>query len=184
MAEDELITREEATKRFPISMIELRRRQRLGEIKPVKRGAKNVLFFKLSDVKELYERRVRQKADYTKGEAAAAFKEFEKGKNAIQAVVELAISPEAAESLYITYLSMKGALLLPETTLKQIEAMEIDGPLPLKSPDDLIDLLTGILKLAMPKCPACKTHDARFCKSCAREYGIKKAAQENGTAEL
>lgn len=175
----ELITREEASKRLAISVSEFRRRQRLGEMKSAKKGPKGELLFRATDIEALNDRRLRQKAEYTLEQASQVFEMLKEGATPVDCVIKLKVAPEAVEALMHNYASLNSALYIPAEQLRTINAMDLDGPFPLKTADDLVEALQGISE---PKCAECSKRKSVFCKTCVQE-AIKQAKEKAASTD-
>jgi len=178
---EQVITREEAAKRLAISVSEFRRRQRLGELKAVRKGPKGELLFRVTDIDAINDRRLRQRAEFTLDQAAQVFAKLREGATPIDCVIDLKVAPEAVEALMHNFAALNSALYIPAEQLRIINAMDLDGPFPLKTADDLIEVLRGV---SAPKCVECEKRPSHFCKHCVKEAMKQKMAEAKGEADL
>ncbi len=181
----ELITREEAAMRLGFSIPELRRRERLGQIKYAKKGAHNTYLYNANDVKALADLIGRVRGQYTPAEAAAVFKLLKEGRSNIDCVIEAGVDPVAVEAIAEQYGILSKGFYVSAEVMKRINSMPIDGPLPIVSENDLIEFIGAI---GGAKCLECDKKPRAFCQGCVRE-ALKKARNEGkekaaGTDEL
>lgn len=169
-----LITREEAALRLGFSTGELRRRERLGQIKYVKRGAHGTCLYRVEDVQSLDELLSSQKGAYTIQEAQAVFKLLKEGKSPVECVIEGGVRPDAVEGLVDRYAQMNRCLYITADTLAKINEMVIDGPLPIKSENELLEFFSYI---ESSKCLECGKGARAFCVKCVKAALKKKTAE-------
>jgi hypothetical protein len=171
----ELITREAAALRLSLSTHELRRRERLGQITIHSRnGPHGSALYRLEDIDEL-ERliQLQKEGSYTVQEAQAVFKLLGEGKTPIQCVVEGGVKPEVANKLASVYAEMANAIYITPATIKRINDLVIDGPLPIKTEKDIVDFF---LFVEGARCLECQRRPRAFCTTCVKEALKKKAA--------
>lgn len=177
-----LVTRDEAAKRMCISVIEFRRRQRMGDFVPAKKGLKGEWLFRLSDIELAREKRLMQKDNYTPEMAALVFKTLEEGKTAIQCVIEHAIPPKAMEEIMLAYASLKECIFIKAWTVNEINKLPLDGPFPLRDENDVLVAFRTIAdekESPSAKCLECGKRERQFCKPC-----VKKALDEKLEAKV
>lgn len=175
---DEYLTREEAAHMLSISTSELRRRQRLGDIRAApKRGPRNVVLFKLQDVEYFLEKLQKERASYTSDEAAMVFEAMERGLTPVQCVIELKIKPSIAQALMAAYASLKSGIFLAADELKRINDLDLDGPFPIERS---IDVLEAFQFFASQKCKQCGKRERAVCVTCMKGA----LAKRSGEAEL
>lgn len=182
---EDLVTREEAALRLGFHVNEVRRRERLGQLRPVKRGPHNSFLYRASDVKELAGLIAAQRGDYKPEHAQSVFKLLQEGKTPVDCVILTGVDPQAVEALTNQFAILNKGLHIPAETLKKINALPIDGPLPIETADDLLTFFTDHEKAS---CLECAKKPREFCKSCVQD-AIKSArskavAEASGTDEL
>lgn len=169
-----LISREEAALRLGFSTGELRRRERLGQIKFAKRGAHGMALYRVEDVQSLDELLAAQRGAYTIEEAKRVFKLLEEGKTLVQCVIEGDVRPESVEGIAAKYAALNRSLFISTDVLQKINEMVIDGPLPIKSEGELLEFFTYV---EAQKCMECAKGARAFCVKCVKA-ALKKKANE------
>jgi DNA-binding transcriptional MerR regulator len=181
----ELITREEAALRLGFGVSEIRRRERLGQIKYVKKGAHNTYLYNAEEIRALGEAIANQKGGYTIEDARAVFKLLQEGKTLIECVTEGNVHPDAVENLAHQYATLAKCVFLSTTTLKKINAMAIDGPLPVTNETEMVEFF-AFLETQM--CLECAKKPRAYCKACVhntiRAAKAKATSVAEGTDEL
>jgi len=171
----QLLTREEAAKRIRLSVGEFRRLQRLKEIMPATKGSRKELLFRVQDVDNLVKHSSPSKSvEYAPAEASMVFEAMSRGLSAIQCVIELSLRPPVVEALAVLYSSMNLALYIPAPVVEAITRMDLDGPLPLKTPEDLLEVLRILVGR---RCLSCGERAPHLCKVCVKKL-VKKAEAE------
>jgi hypothetical protein len=98
--------------------------------------------------------------------AKLVFGELEKNQSAVQIVLTLGIHPEIVKTICASYADLKGGLLLTMETKQAIEALPLQGELPITSCSHLIKVLQKSIGVPIP-CARCGTQKARLCVGCA-----------------
>lgn len=180
-----LISREEAALRLGFSVGELRRRERLGQIKHTKKGAHNTYLYAAEDVQSLADAIANQRGGYTAAEASIVFKLLAAGKTLVDCVIEGGVRPEAVEGIALQYAQLSKTLIITASALSKINAMTVDGPMPINSEAELIEMFEFMEK---QKCFECGKGERTFCKSCVHKtikaVQAKAVAVANGTDDL
>lgn len=183
-----LLNREQAASRLGISVTEFRRRQRLGEFRPVKKGEKNELLFSLGDIEIAREKGMNMRAiadqEYTNEEASVVFAALAEGKSAVHCVVELHVAPRAVEAIVEAYTALTGGLWIPATMVAEFNKMPLDGPMPIKTPGDFKDVIEAMLAATQVTCMECNKRPRQVCKPCflAALNAMKKRMEEEDNA--
>lgn len=165
------IRRDEAALRLGMSVGELRRRERLGHIKPVARGSKNKCLYLISDVEDFKDALYKQKDKFTPDQAAIIFQLLEQGKTRTQCVIEAKIHPEIVDTVAQHYATLSGGLMISQAGLKTINSMTMDGPLPVGTEKEIIELIEYLGKAT---CLECHKKPRAFCHGCVKT-ALKKA---------
>ena len=179
------VTREEAAMRLGFSVGELRRRERLGQIKYAKKGSHNTYLYRVDEVKGLADLLASQKGRYTNDEAVRVFELLREGKSLVDCVVEGKVQPESVEAIAHQYAVLTKGIFLSKHSVDKINAMVIDGPLPVGTEDDMLEFFQSLEK---SKCMECDTRPRAFCTTCVKD-ALRKAREQakekmEGTDEL
>jgi DNA-binding transcriptional MerR regulator len=174
---EKIIDREEAARRLAVSVHEVRRRQKTGELKPIrKKGEKGEVLFRVEDVDALSLKLANRLKEYSAEDAAKVFAGLEKGLTPIQCVA-LKVRPSAVEAITAAYAKMKGGVYLTGEEIATINTMELDGPFPVKTGEEIV---AAFKFFAEAKCLECKKRDRMVCVTCVKEALKRVKAPTDG----
>lgn len=123
---------------------------------------------------------------FTGPQARTGFLALKEGKTFTDLVLEHGFHPDVARSIALSWAEMNESIFLSKATLDEIAKMSLDGPLPIKTEKDVLEVLT--LASNEAQCRSCKKNQrAICCKRCvvqaifeARQEEREKAATLRG----
>lgn len=170
-----ILKRQQVADILGISVSEVRRRERLGLLKPTQ-TTRGVWLF---DAKEVYriaglanerESAVKRKPTdtYSPAEAAKVFAALSAGKTLVQCVIECLVMPEIVEALAIVHSRMNGCMYLSKVTVDAINVLPLEGTFPLRDESALLNVVQAA---AADICKSCKVRGRLYCRPCAVKAG-------------
>jgi hypothetical protein len=167
---EDLIKRQEVADILGVTVSEVRRRERIGTLRPKRRDSRGVWLFDRGEVEEQRKpkgasRLTRKSADpFTPEEAKAVFDALDAGKTLVQCVCECLILPTTVELIATAYARLSGGMYVRKEAMDAINVMPLEGTFPLKADTDLV----AVLKTASADtCKKCNTRARVYCKPCA-----------------
>ncbi len=174
-----LVKRQEVADILGVSVSEVRRRERIGTLRPKRRDSRGVWLFDREEVEEQCKPRgggpklTRKSADpFTPEEAKAIFDALDAGKTLVQCVCECLILPTTVELIAVAYARLSGAMYVRKEAMDVINALPLEGTFPLKRDVDLVEVLKSA---AADTCKKCNTRARVLCKPCALKAAERSA---------
>lgn len=159
-----LISRAELAQRLGVTEEAVRRRERIGQIRAVKRTKTNQPLYSQSIVAPLQGRTPAfSKVEYDTEAATAVFVLLAEGKALCDIVVELKLHPNVVRSIAYDYADMEGGLVVTGAVMRVINALDLDGNFPLSEDKDLLDVLQNCV---LKDCSHCGKRPKSVCKQC------------------
>jgi hypothetical protein len=162
--------RQQVADALGVTVSEVRRLERTGAIRPIRRNAQGVWLFDATEVRAMADERkpvrglTRKSNDsYTPEEAGAVFDALDAGKTLVQCVRECKLMPRTVETIALDYARLTGGMYVRKETMDIINGLSLEGTFPLKGDDDLLDVLKTA---ATDTCKECKTRSRTYCKVC------------------
>lgn len=116
-----------------------------------------------------------QFADVTAEDAQKGFRALRAGKDLEDLVLEDGLHPDTVVALMEAWTKLCGTIFVSAEILKQISLLTLDGPLPITSEKDLLEVLT--IASSENACSACKKQRRSVCKKCVA-VAVLQARQE------
>lgn len=114
---------------------------------------------------------------FTGDEARQCFKAFAEGLDNAHCVTEFGIHPLTVEAIRASWASMKASLFVPADYLEKIQSLTLDGPLPIKTVDDLLEVLQIASQKNEPKpCVTCRRGERAVCRRCVAVAKVQAVA--------
>lgn len=171
MTEDNLVTRAELAAFVGVTEEYIRRKERLGLLKPEKRGKQNQPFYNKEAAANVLRGRPGEvkwsgfnKVPYQAADAKRVFGLIRKGTSLFDIVMELEMHPDMVRTIAHDSAEMEGGLIVSGSIMRTINSLDLDGNFPLTSGEDLLDLLQGC---SDKSCSHCGKHPKSICKQCA-----------------
>jgi hypothetical protein len=193
--EEGLLTRGEASRLLGVTLFEIRRRERLGHLKPVaKEPTHGWDLFRESDVKASCNvepakrgrpRKVREEDNkaptmassprafasaerYVMDDAAVkAFEMLTDGDSLIEIVQAVRIHPRKLEQIAKDFARLQGAILLDKAQVDAINKLPVEGDFPLETSEAIFDAIR--LALQEGTCESCHKSLKKVCRPCGRK---------------
>jgi hypothetical protein len=178
-----LLTREEFAGEVGVSVDEIRRRERRGELAPSARGRWSRAFYHPDQV---VQQKLRvdmrgpaflKRGNYTNVEAQQGFRALAAGKGLRELVVDEGIHPIAAREIIQEYHYAETALLIPGNVMELINKLPLTGTLPVTNAQQLYEALKDATD---DRCRDCGHGQRAVCKRCARKATIARIRAEEG----
>lgn len=176
----QLLTKRSLAHHLSVSVQEINRRMRLGNLKAYK-TQKGVAFFHPDQVEEQrsYARgknkvvtsEVKTVVEYTGEEAAVVFRELQAGSSLTNIVVEKMIHPAVVRAASEAFSQLQGCLFLGEDTLRAIEKLPLDGEFPIQTGSQLVEILKEAFR--EKACIKCQKKTRKVCLGCAQGLARK-----------
>jgi predicted site-specific integrase-resolvase len=177
-----LLRRAEAAKLLGVSKSTLRRME--GEVLTPVVGPKNVRLFHEEEIRSVVvTRRAAFTAQCGNGEAAAAaFTAFDQNVHPVDVVKQLELDPDLVESLHARWARMRAMLVLSSEARSTIQRILIGWESgEIRTADDLCTFLRKwVADESIRTCWECKRDAACFCRTCAKNWGLRAAQTEIG----
>lgn len=188
MASGRIISREEAAIMLDVSVHELRRRQKANQIKVIKRGTRNQVFYDYDVIETLRIKR-EENADpaslasntvamaaFSTEDAVRVFGELAKGATLVQCVERLSIHPSKVKAIVFAYEELSDTVVLDSLTIRAINELPLDGTFPITKAEDALELLKECAKGS--PCALCRKNARHVCKACAIPYVHRQLSRE------
>jgi hypothetical protein len=168
MKNDGLITRAELAIALGVTQEYVRHKEKLGKVKPEKRGRMNQPLYNKSAIATLQEQIPVKglgfnRVTYGAEDAKRVFGLIRSGTPLFDIVMELGIHPDVVQSIAYDAANMSGGLFVHGPVMKIINELNLDGNFPLTSDDDLLEVLKSCVS---KDCSHCGKHAKSVCKHC------------------
>jgi hypothetical protein len=114
---------------------------------------------------------VQKSSGYSGAEAKKVFDALGRGGSIVTIVREHGLHPEIVEAIQATWHRVQGQILITAEAKKAIESLPLQGELPIRDSDHLIELIARSVNIQTP-CGQCGRHHARFCTSCTQQIAL------------
>lgn len=96
------------------------------------------------------------------------YRVFAEGRGNAACVAEFGIHPTTVQAIHASWAQIDAALYITAAALAKIQTLTLDGPLPIETEDDLIEVLTIAARGNEPKlCALCSKGERSVCRRCA-----------------
>lgn len=168
-----MVTRERLATYLGYNRSEIRRRESMGEIRPVGQNGQGWALYRLSDFPDSVRRQTRQQPKarsvigavaYTAEEASLVFAELEKGTPLAVIVRDKHVHPEVIEGISRIYAKLTGALFLSAASVEELNKLPFEGTFPLTDEQGLMTMLRNAA--AESACVSCLKQPKAICRRC------------------
>lgn len=164
-----MITRQILKARTNVTERELRRLEQIGKVRSTAKTKRGWALYPESLVAELVGEKAAgtTRIDYKTSEATEVFELLKRGETLENIVIQTKCHPAVVQQIVRDYEAMAGCLHVPKEILVQIEALDLDGPHPISSPEELLTICANAAQSLV--CPNCEKRPKGLCTGCARK---------------
>lgn len=176
---DRLVNRQDVAARLGVTVYEIARREKAGQLRSEKRrGPHREVFYRESEIAKHLARKANKENrsilqdktidprllfSFTPNESQLVFRLIREKTPLEQIVIEHGIHPGAIRAIVREYQEMTGAFLVNGDVMTEINQLPLDGNFPIEKSEDLLALLT---EAASSDCINCHKRPKAVCKQC------------------
>lgn len=178
-------TRQMVAEKLEISVSEVRRRERMGILKPSGKNEHGWQLFSEADVENASMTRAENArarvGDYflphfTAEEASTVYTLLDEGKRLVDIVKSTCLHPTVIEDIFESYKRLNGGLFITPDTLGKMNQLPLEGNFPIETEGQLLTIMMTAAEDCV--CTECKKKPRTLCKGCGVSMG-RRAAEED-----